>query len=375
MIDRGTFLAGMGAVLLAAPLAAGAQQAGKVYRIGWLALTPPSSPDALWEAFIAGLRERGYVEGQNIVLERRYSEGREDRFPGYAAELVQMKVDVIVAESTQAARAAKAATSSIRIVFVGILDPERTALVASLGRPGGNVTGSRTRSLRCRPSNSSSLRKPCPASLVSPSCGIRRMKHRHWHGERLQSRRGRWAWRRSPGQSPAPPNWSQPWLPWQLSARMVSTSTGAVPETDHRIRLEPTATDVRPRRPSMGGRRCASNLWPQLSRHVSARRRLHRYDSQGVEARRPPRRATHQVRARHQPQDRQGPRPDDPAISAGAGGSSNRVMRRRAFLFSVCSQCSPRRSPLGRSRRGRCKLPEASQQRCLSAAAHKIPPR
>jgi len=136
---RRAFLVGLGSGILAAPLAAEAQQAGKVWRIGWLGATPPSS--AVWEAFIAGLRERGYVEGQNIVLERRYSEGREDRFPGFAAELVQMKVDVIVVASTQAARAAKAATSSIPIVLVGILDPERTGLVASLGRPGGNVTG------------------------------------------------------------------------------------------------------------------------------------------------------------------------------------------------------------------------------------------
>jgi hypothetical protein len=90
-MDRRTFLAGTGAVLVAAPLAAQAQQAGKVYRIGWLGVTQPPSPDAGWEAFIAGLRERGYVEGQNMVLERRYSEGREDRFPGFAAELVQMK--------------------------------------------------------------------------------------------------------------------------------------------------------------------------------------------------------------------------------------------------------------------------------------------
>ena len=141
MMDRRTFLAGTSAVLLAAPLVAEGQTAGKVWRIGWLGVTSPPSPDAGWEAFIAGLRERGYVEGQNIVLERRYSEGREDRFPGFAAELVQMKVDVIVVASTQAARAAKAATASIPIVLVGILDPERTGLVASLGRPGGNVTG------------------------------------------------------------------------------------------------------------------------------------------------------------------------------------------------------------------------------------------
>src|SRR5262249_59592744 len=119
-------MSGLAGGLLAAPLAVEAQQAGKMWRIGLLGATPPSS--AVWEAFIAGLRERGNVEGQNIVLERRYSEGREDRSPGFAAELVQMKVDVIVLASTQASPAAKPATSSIPIVLVGVLDPERTGL-------------------------------------------------------------------------------------------------------------------------------------------------------------------------------------------------------------------------------------------------------
>jgi len=136
MMDRRRFLLTSLAGALAGPYTAGAQQAGKVYRIGWLGITPPPR-----EAFIEGLRERGYVEGQNVIIERRYSEGREERFPAYVAEFVQMKVDVIVVSSTQAALAAKAATSSIPIVLIGIVDPERTGLVASLGRPGGNVTG------------------------------------------------------------------------------------------------------------------------------------------------------------------------------------------------------------------------------------------
>ena len=141
MMNRRTFLCGLTLGGLSAPLVGEAQQTGKVYRIGWLGTTPPSAADPVWEAFLAGLRERGYVEGRNIALERRYSEGREDRYPAFAAELVQMKVDVILVVTTQAARAAMAATSSIPIVLVGVLDPERTGLVKSLGRPGGNVTG------------------------------------------------------------------------------------------------------------------------------------------------------------------------------------------------------------------------------------------
>jgi putative ABC transport system substrate-binding protein len=140
-MDRRTFLAGTGAMLLAMPLAAEAQQTGKVWRVGYLGLTAISLAEPHWEAFRTGLRERGYAEGQNLVIERRFAEGREERFPGLVTELLGLKVDVILVASTHAALAAKAATSSIPIVLVGVLEPERTGLVASLGHPGGNVTG------------------------------------------------------------------------------------------------------------------------------------------------------------------------------------------------------------------------------------------
>jgi putative tryptophan/tyrosine transport system substrate-binding protein len=135
-MDRRTFLTGTGAVLLAAPLAAEAQEAGKVARIGMLA----GSPSPFVEAFRQGLRELGYVEGRNISIEYRWTEGREERLPGLAADLVRLKVDVIVA-SSQAAVAAKQATTVIPIVMPIITDPVRLGLVASLARPGGNATG------------------------------------------------------------------------------------------------------------------------------------------------------------------------------------------------------------------------------------------
>ena len=141
LIDRRTFLASTGAVLLAAPLTAEAQQAGKVWRVGYLGVTTPSLGDPLWEVFRTGLREHGYTEGQNLVIERRFADGREERYPGMVAELIALKVNVIVVSSTHGALAAKAATSSIPIVLVAVADPERSGLVASLGRPGGNVTG------------------------------------------------------------------------------------------------------------------------------------------------------------------------------------------------------------------------------------------
>ncbi len=122
--------------LLAGPLPTVAQQKGKVPRIGYLA---PRS--AVPKEFKQGLRELGYIEGKNIIFEPRFAEGKFDRFPRFAAELVRLKVDVIVTWSSPAARAAKKATTTIPIVMLARGDPVRRGLVASLARPGGNVTG------------------------------------------------------------------------------------------------------------------------------------------------------------------------------------------------------------------------------------------
>jgi putative ABC transport system substrate-binding protein len=129
--------------LLLAPLAAEAQQPGKVYRIGILGNAPPAIPGvaSLWKAFAEGLRERGYVEGKNLVIERRWTEGRIERFPSLAAELVSLKVDLIVAVGAPAALAVKQATRLIPIVMVNVLSPVESGLVSSLAWPGGNVTG------------------------------------------------------------------------------------------------------------------------------------------------------------------------------------------------------------------------------------------
>src|SRR2546427_6400417 len=125
--------------LLAVPLTVEAQPPGKVYRIGYLDTTPSSTH--LWDALLEGLRERGYVEGRNLVFERRFSEGNAERFPELAAELVRLSVDCIIVTTTPAALAAKHATQTIPIVMTTAIDPVGTGLVASLARPGGNVTG------------------------------------------------------------------------------------------------------------------------------------------------------------------------------------------------------------------------------------------
>jgi putative ABC transport system substrate-binding protein len=148
-MDRRRFVLTSLAGAFAMPLAAKAQQAGKVYRIGYLSPSSPSDPERLaspfgergFAAFRQGLRELGYVEGQNIAIENRWAEGRFERLPDLAAELVGLKVDVIVSVVTQASLAAKHATRTIPIVMVAAGDPLGSGLVASLARPGGNVTG------------------------------------------------------------------------------------------------------------------------------------------------------------------------------------------------------------------------------------------
>jgi putative ABC transport system substrate-binding protein len=118
-----------------------AQPAGDARRLGYLSSTSLGGSAHLLEAFRQGLRDLGWVEGQNIVIEYRWAEGRSDRLSGLADELVRLKVEVIVAPATPAALAAKNATKAIPIVLVSAADPVRIGLIASLARPGGNVTG------------------------------------------------------------------------------------------------------------------------------------------------------------------------------------------------------------------------------------------
>ena len=117
------------------------QQAAKVPRIGFLAVGSREGRAFLIEGFLQGLREHGYVEGQNIVIEYRFSEDRNDRLPALAAELVALKVRLILASGTPASFAAKHATSTIPVIMTFVSDPVEAGFVASLARPGGNITG------------------------------------------------------------------------------------------------------------------------------------------------------------------------------------------------------------------------------------------
>ena len=126
---------------LAAPLAADAQQPGKVHRIGYLSGSGATAGLPVLEAFRQGLRDLGYVEGKNTVIEYRWAEGRIERLPELAAELVRLKVDVIFAVTLPPVQAARSATHTIPIVSAMLSDPVESGLAASLARPGGNITG------------------------------------------------------------------------------------------------------------------------------------------------------------------------------------------------------------------------------------------
>ena len=139
-MDRRAFIATLTGGLLAAAFAAEAQPAGKVPRIGFLTGNLAASPHVV-EAFRQGLRDLGYIEGRNVAIDYRDAEGKFERLPARAAELVALKVDVIVAGGTPQALAAKQATRTVPIVFGAAGDPVTSGLVTSLARPGGNVTG------------------------------------------------------------------------------------------------------------------------------------------------------------------------------------------------------------------------------------------
>jgi putative ABC transport system substrate-binding protein len=141
MIGRREFIMLLGGAAAAWPLAARAQQPGKLPTIGFLVAGTPSSHDQWVAALVRRLHELGWIEGRTVAIEYRWAEGRTDRFDEIAAEFVRRKVDVIVTSATAAIVAAKQATSVIPIVFAAAGDPVETGLVASLARPGGNVTG------------------------------------------------------------------------------------------------------------------------------------------------------------------------------------------------------------------------------------------
>jgi putative ABC transport system substrate-binding protein len=140
-IPRREFVITLGAVAATLPIEALAQQAGKVYRIGFLANDPAIPTQPAGQAFLDGLRESGFIEGKNVTIDRRFAEGRLDRYADLVADLAQLKPDVLVTSANEATLAAKQAATAIPIVMMNVSDPVGQGIIASLARPGGNITG------------------------------------------------------------------------------------------------------------------------------------------------------------------------------------------------------------------------------------------
>jgi len=183
-------------VTVAVHVPAEAQPAGKASRVGLLtplAAPGPGQASPLLDALTDGLRALGYVEGRNLLLERRYAETHPERLPELAAELVRARVDLLVTAGSQASRAAKAATSSVPIVMVGVADPVEIGLVANLACPGGNVTGLAFNTGQqiyakhpTKIGSSPSACRPAAAFWLSPTSTVTIQSRSSAHGQRHQ---------------------------------------------------------------------------------------------------------------------------------------------------------------------------------------------
>jgi putative tryptophan/tyrosine transport system substrate-binding protein len=201
-------------VLLTTTPPAEAQQQKKIARIGYLSERPAAQEKILMPAFLQALRELGYTEGKNLVIEQRHIEaGQSERLRGLAAELVRLKVDVIVASGGAEAEAAKQTTTMIPIVFTVHADPVGTGLVDSLARPGGNVTGLSDFHGDLSPNGLSLLRRYPLRPRTSPSFGIRPAPR---------------ARPNSSSSRPLPPHWALRSCPSRLKDLM--TSSGPLPQ-------------------------------------------------------------------------------------------------------------------------------------------------
>ena len=164
MATRRQLMIVLGASALAAPLVPFAQQQGKVWRVGMLETTSTTLNAANLDSFRQGLRELGYVEGRNLIIEYRSADGRRERFADLAAALVDLKVDLLLTRGTPASLAAKNATRTIPVVMANAGDPVGSGLVTSLARPGGNVTGLSSLSVNVEPKRFGLLRELVPGS-------------------------------------------------------------------------------------------------------------------------------------------------------------------------------------------------------------------
>jgi len=316
MMERRTFLAAMAGALLVLPLAAQAQPAGKVWRIGVLGLK------SLAQALLQGLRELGYIEGKNITVESR--SGGPERLRELAAELVRLKVDVIVTGGTLGASAAQAATKTIPIVVAAAADLVGAGLVTSLARPGGNLTGTSSLTTELSGKRIELLKELIPGLSRTAVLwnGANPGAVRSW--EETQTAAQRLAVQLRSLEVRKPDELEQAFK----RAKRANEPALIVIQDSLTLRNQSTIVllAARYRLPAIYGSPAfveAGGLMAYGANQRELWRRAAVFVDKILKGAKPtdlPVEQPHEVRAGHQPQDRQGPRPNDPAIAASAGG-------------------------------------------------------
>jgi hypothetical protein len=323
-MDRRAFVGTVAIGLFAAPLPAGAQQAGRMYRIAFLGSTSPSGYASQVAAFRGGLRDLGYVEGRNLVIEFRWAQGNYERLPELASELVQSKPDVLVTHGPPGALAAKRATDAIPIVLGEIGVEVEIGVVESLARPGGNVTGLSFFVLELNAKRLELLKEAVP---------------------RL-GRVGVLLKRDNPGNKPVLRAMEDAAQTLKLQLQPIEVRDPADLESavstlrkghadagggyadcrgrqDRRPCAKAPTPPGRLRRVRQG--RWSIGLRGELPGSLAPGGGCRGQDLQGRQASRSARRAGHEVRAGREREDREGPWPHHPALAAGAGGPDHRV--------------------------------------------------
>ena len=302
-----------------------AQQPAKIPRIGFLAATKPAAVAARTEAFRQGLRELGYVEGKNIVVDYRYAEGNADRERELAAELVRLKVDIIVTTGPTVTRNAKEATATIPIVFAQDGDPVASGFVASLARPGGNITGLSNLSPELSGKRLEFLKEIVPKLSRVAAIGGSNEPNNAQILKELELAAGALKVKLQTLDVRSPAD-----IETAFQAAAKGRADGSRFAGERRLQCSskadcracgqaPAAGDIH--QAGICRRRRADDLRAEYQRSVSTRRDVCRQDFKRQETRRPAGRAADQVRVHRKSESSQANRPDDSAENAPAGGS------------------------------------------------------
>jgi putative ABC transport system substrate-binding protein len=356
------------------PFAIDAQEAGKRPRLCVLTLDPGATPARRFAPFFQRLQDLGYVDGRTMTIDYRSAEGRNDRFPALAAECLRLNADIIVVTTTPAAQAAKNLTKTVPIVMIPLGDPVGTGLVASLARPGGNVTGQTFMASGLPAKRLALLKEAAPrishvlvlTYLVDPIAAPQIQ-------ELEKAARS---------------------LGVKLTVHDVRTPSDFPPAFDAGIRkgadgLLTTAESIfafqgervvelaaRYRLPALypyrvvvdsGGLMAYDSYTPDLLGRTATY--VDKILTKRREAGRPAHRATHEIRARHQPQSREGPRPHDLTVAALAGRSGDRMRGGDLYWVRDSLSMGPRNCPSTEASNSAVELTPGS--RSLAAAAHR----